>query len=71
MVHHFRNYGGINISWIQPDGGAYVALHHREHAASVMKTISLVEGFSIQTLADYRAKKKVFFQILNYYETDL
>lgn len=46
LVQHFRNYGSIYIAWLS-SGQAYVALHNREHAPIVLKTIGKLDDFKI------------------------
>lgn len=65
LVHHFRNYGAIHIAWITSNH-AYVALHNREHAPIVLKTIGKLDEFKIEPYLEY---KKVGNQQVNELDT--
>lgn len=48
----FKNYGPITTSWID-DSSALIALHNKENASCVVKTISRPNGFEIMTFAQH------------------
>lgn len=56
IQQQFSKYGNVHSAWLSPSI-CYVALHNREHAPIVMKTIQLCEGVTIQTFTDYQAKR--------------
>lgn len=58
LIHHFRNYGPIQISWTKPNA-AFVALRNREHSPILLKTISKLENFNIVSYADHQLSKNV------------
>ncbi|KAG4073427.1 hypothetical protein HA402_000651 [Bradysia odoriphaga] len=49
----FRLYGNVRISWLD-DTSCFVALHNRENATGLLKTIGKHEGVTIISFADYK-----------------
>lgn len=57
LVNLFQKFGNIYVAWINQTT-AYIALHNRENATIVLNMIDRVDGFTIMTMADYKAGKK-------------
>lgn len=54
----FRLYGNVRISWVD-DTSCFVALHNRENATGLLKTIGNHEGVTIISFADFKKRESV------------
>lgn len=57
LVNIFQKFGNVYVAWINKTS-AYIALHNRENATIVLKMIDRADGFTIMTMADFKAGKK-------------
>lgn len=59
----FRLYGNVRISWLD-DTSCFVALHNRENATGLLKTIGKHEGVTMTSYADFKSKQNVSIRLI-------
>lgn len=61
IQEHFKNYGPIQISWVDSTT-AFVSLYNRENSSCVVKTIAKPNGFLIESFDEFHRKQTMVYK---------